>query len=722
MGGRVADGRSCWYNRGRRRRIDVLPEANENESAYRFGVFELDPAARELRKRGVRLKLQGQPFEVLASLLESPGQIVSRDDLKARLWPQDTFVEFDRGLNTAVQKIRQALDDSADTPRYLETVPRQGYRFIFPVERVGWRPASAKPSTAKRSWVAAAAAAVVVAGLAYWLWSGSEDANSARAPRVLTINPLGLRDAGLLVGMNRPVISPDGRFIVYQGLGSLWLYDLRTGGDRPLEGTEGNSLSWCSWSPDSRWIAYAETFQLFKCGVDGDPPEKLADIDDGAFLGSAWASDGEAIVFSVGGVLFQAPSHGGSPTPLLGADGAPLHGQYPHFLPSGALLFVAESNAGRSLFAVRQEGESPTEVLAELASWSYFSKPGFLLLAQGPRHMAVSFDEEALEVRGPSFRVADRWEGSGHFASASDDGVLVFEDYSWGVNQLVWRDRAGGRLEAVGKPMPGLTRPLVSPDRQRILATAREAPGAAAPANLWVFDVENPIAARLTSEGGTDPAWTADSQGVMYRGPDGRLRQASVNGDSAGGEHGPLPAEGYAHDSTPDGRYLVGTGWRPGAEGYIWLLDLGSEASANAPAMIVDNRFDTTAPALSPDGKYLAYQSDETGRPEIYVQRFPGGGDKTRVSTDGGTQPRWRGDGRELYYVQGHDLLTAAEISLDEQIRLGARQELFRGPNLNTRGHNYDVSPDGTRFLVVDTVTPGRAGIRIVENWDLLYP
>ena len=248
--------------------------AADRPNLVRFGLFEVDFGTRELRKRGVRLKLQEQPFRVLEALLERAGQIVTREELKERLWAQDEFVEFDKSLNTSVQKIRQALDDSATSPRFLETVPKVGYRFVAPVEAAAGElaqeappPPPPKPRVLPYALAALAAAVVAVAGWELLRDTGPEE------PAALPLRKFSFTPDGPI---RRPVVSPDGRRIAYwQGTAApyqLMVQDLDAEEPRKIEGAHGTVAF---WTRDSRSITFSrdgERFVIVESAGDPQPP------------------------------------------------------------------------------------------------------------------------------------------------------------------------------------------------------------------------------------------------------------------------------------------------------------------------------------------------------------------------------------------------------------------------------------------------------------------
>jgi DNA-binding winged helix-turn-helix (wHTH) protein len=301
----------------------------------RFGLFEVDLSRGELCKRGRKVVLQELPFQVLGLLLDHPGEVVTREQLKQAVWPSDTFIEFDQGLNKAIQKIRQALGDSADNSRFVETLPRKGYRFIAPLELPGQdEPAGQKPQigspepergvalhaeTGRRFrreravWIVALAVATAVI-IVFWVrWP-------ARAParlRKLAFTPQGQFDT--------PVISPDGQHIAYiitdpseqtgrptgaPVAGRLLIQDLDREAPREIDGTNGADSPF--WSPDSEFVGFSARTRLWKVPARSGSPVPICELSD-EFLGGSWSPDGNAMVFSINHQgIYEVSASGGS--------------------------------------------------------------------------------------------------------------------------------------------------------------------------------------------------------------------------------------------------------------------------------------------------------------------------------------------------------------------------------------------------------------------------
>ena len=286
----------------------------------RFGVFEVDLAAGELRKGGVKIKLRDQPFRVLVALLARSGEVVTREELREKLWRDGTFVDFDRGVNTAVNKIRGALGDSAGRPRFVETLPRRGYRFVAPVEGAASRAASvAQPHRLRRKPFAVAlaigAAFAVGIGVNEWISRSTNPAPMAESQVVKFAVAPGQ-------SIHDPRVSPDGRriaFVTFEDEGALWIRDLSEETPRRVADSEGARRPF--WSPDSRFVAFGSGDSLKRLRVSGDGlPTEICKVPTGTYRGGAWRPDGEEIVFPGNLELYRVRASGGEPELLETVD------------------------------------------------------------------------------------------------------------------------------------------------------------------------------------------------------------------------------------------------------------------------------------------------------------------------------------------------------------------------------------------------------------------
>jgi len=710
------------------------PNSDQAPELLRFGLFEVNRETGELRKGGIRIKLQEQPFQVLAALTETPGELVTRDQLRGRLWPGGEFVDYDHALTTAVKKLRGALNDSPTQPRYVETLPRRGYRFIAPVERV--RPsgsAEAAPEPRRpaesslllqRKLLAAALAATTACAL--WLWGRAEPPTNAPQLRRFSFDPGG----GLQRVGARPVISPDGQTIAFATVGPTGSLQLRSLDDewvRTLDGTENASRP--VWSPDSQSLAFRDGSELKRVSVHGGPVSTVCDLPGSNFIGASWHPSGERIIFSSGVTphLWSVDAAGGEPEPYLDQDrqgGATL---FPHFISDrGEPLAVAFATGGpTSQELVVADLNSDRRVRLGPGAHPWYDPAGYLLFQSsgGDEGLwALPFSAETLEPLGSALPV----DPNGAAASVSSDGTLVYSDaqaFSGGV-QLSWRDRAGVVTGTIGPPQNTRIRSIaLSPDERYVAAEAVGEGGD----NIWVYDSQTDSRLRLTLQEGlsASPVWHPDGTQVAYRQDREGNADVFARAFDRSAEAEVLLATSRAEvpsSFSPDGSALVYTVSDERTKYDVWMI----EDSPENPRPLLIGAHNETAPAVSPDGQWLAFCSDEAGEYEVHVQPFPAGGRRVQVSQAGGCQPRWSANGRELFYVQGDQLHAVEVLVNDGGFVSGSRAALFRHPSLRSRSPlrtSYDVSGDGAHFVTVDVVDEDERierRIRVVENWTAM--
>ena len=346
----------------------------------RFGTFELDLSAGELRKNGAKVRVQEQPFQLLSALVEKPGEVVTREELKDKLWPGDTYVDFDRSLNTAASKLRDALGDSASSPRFIETLPRRGYRFLASVETVGEPAASREASSGvaadaptdgresasqefeqryrllRIGFVAAAAVSLVAMGLLVFQWLDQPSATDAMPLRKLSFTPP--ERLSWKRSTSHVAVSPNGRHIAFVAgnARTLWIRDLAGEQAREMPGTENALFPF--WSPNSEFIGFGTDKELKKISVEGAAAITLSDLA-GWYSGGSWSPDGASIVFAsdAPAKLYEVPARGGSPELLFEPEESEK-GRNPEFLPSEA--------AARSVVFTKRGGSNREMVLKNL--------------------------------------------------------------------------------------------------------------------------------------------------------------------------------------------------------------------------------------------------------------------------------------------------------------------------------------------------------------------
>jgi len=655
-----------------------------NGRPIHFGVFEVDLHTGELRKQGLRIKLRDQPFQILLLLLAHPGEVVARDELQKRLWPADTFVDFDRGLNKAVNHLRDALGDSADSPRFIETLPKRGYRFIVPVDagrpnghplepaletqhalaeqperRAQAEPLSPRAAThglklkisAGLPWMIAGLSSVVAVISAAVLWRATLPADRP-ADRPMTrfsvdLGPeaiQGRADSGELLN---PVISPDGTRLVFPakaagGSEQLAMRRLDQSVVTMLAGTEGAVDPF--FSPDGQWIGFFAGKKLKKIPVQGGGVVSLCDTA-GLERGASWGVDGAIIANLDSYHLFRVSAIGGE-SQVVGKP--EQYGErtwrWPQVLPGGEnVLFtglVAASGAAfnsANIEVLSLKSGRVTLVRRGGYLGRYLPSGHLIYFRQGALY-GVPFDLGRLETHGaPSALLEDLADSEGAASgrvSFSRTGILLYASAARrsGVAPIAWLDSAG-KSQRVVSPSIGISRqaqtPRLSPDGNRLaLAVAGD---------LYVHDLQRGTVTRLTRDAALNrqPVWTEDARHIVYASDvpasDGEFAIWSIRSDGSSqpeklfGERTPLQVSSIS----PDGRIIafVRTGRDRGFE--IWTLPLDSSdpdhPKPRKPEPFAREPSSQVDPAFSPDGRWIAYVSTNGAGlgGQVTVRPFP---------------------------------------------------------------------------------------------------
>ena len=527
-----------------------------------------------------------------------------------------------------------------------------------------------------------------------------------------------------------PAVSPDGTRVVYGVAGDgdrLWLDSLSTGATQSLSSTERAKFPF--WSHDGRSIGFFADGMLKRVDVDSGAVTELAPAPDGR--GGAWGRGGMIVYApSFRSGLFKVAAGGGKAEPLTTVE-APRHTthRWPSFLTDGGHVVYLAANHSDPLgeeteirIASLADGRSAPLMRSE--SNTLFV-PGWLLTVRGGSLLALPFDDTARRVTGEPLRVAERvqydsgvWRG---VVSASDNGVLAYRTASaLPGGQLTWRDRSGRVLDTVGTTERA-TNPRISPDGRRASIALGDPNG-----DAWIYDLDRRgVKTRLTVNGqvGGAAVWSPDGSRIALR---DRMALDSVGGivlhlvDGGGAERDlvrGLETRSEATDWSPDGRYLL-LDWGELDATDIWMMPL---AAPEKRAPFVATPFIERNGQFSPDGRWVAYTSRESGRDEVYVAAFPAGRPKTQVSTSGGSLPRWRRDGRELFYLSADKKIAAAQVRAGvDRLEVGDVLPLFAVELYQQRAayYAYDVSRDGQRFLVVDLVATQRPRVVLLANWQ----
>ena len=528
-----------------------------------------------------------------------------------------------------------------------------------------------------------------------------------------------------------PVLSPDGRKLLFGARGAaggekLWVRPLDSVTAQPLEGTEGASFPF--WSPDGRFVGYFAQGKLMKIDTSGGPPQAVCDAPRGR--GGTWSAGGR-IVFAPERLagLDQVADSGGAPAPLisLNRSNRQLTLRWPAFLPDGhhflyfagnPLSEAAASTSGTYLGSL--DGKDG-KFLVQSDSNALYAPPGFLLFVRGSTLLAQAFDARRLELTGEAVPVAEdvgnpRDFRLGHF-SVSQYGDLVYEGGRQDQGQVVWLDASGKQLGEVGEP-GSHGRLRLSPDG-RILAEESQV---GTNVDLWLVDMARGVRTRFTFSPAQDtsPAWSPDGTKIAFTSVPSGQDDIYIKPTNGTGDAQPLlqdNSQKFVADWSSDGRYIAYLRQDPqGKSGSdIWVLPLFGDTK---PFPFLVSSFNETEALFSPNSRWLAYASDESGKSEVYVVSFPQGNGKWQVSAGGGTRPRWRRDGKELFYISATSEFMSVEVrEKGGSLAFSASRALFPAQSIST----YDVAPDGNKFVVLDHLEQSSAEpITLVTNWTAL--
>ena len=532
-----------------------------------------------------------------------------------------------------------------------------------------------------------------------------------------------------------PALSPDGSRIVVgvtgqAGRQSLYVRSLSALAGQTLAGTEGALFPF--WSPDGHTIGFFADGQLKTIDASGGPVHDLCPAPQPR--GGSWSKDG-VIVFvpSPYTGLFRVAAAGGGPAALTKLDTARREDshRWPQFLPDGRHFLYLARTSDRANSEIRVASLDSQDVLTIVRANGnpVYVPTGFLLYPRGNALIAQPFDPGHLPTSGEPVTIADQVSSNGNvdYASftASADLLAYMGVTGEGFSELTWVDRIGKALGKVGEPALYFG-PSLSPDGNK-LAVEIDDPHGQANSDIWIYDLMRSSKTRFTFSQENShnrlPVWSPDGSQIAFSsnrgGQAAQIYEKAVNGRAV--EHVLAQGESDRYTSTwsPDGRYVVGIQQSSQRGSEFLVLPMGTQQQFDfLPGAAALSRF--TFPRISPDGKWLAYASAETGNSEVYITTFPSGAGKWQVSTGSGSESRWRRDGKELFYRQLDGNLMAAEISEQNGSPVVGRvRPLFQTHTRPSPHWTFDVSPDGQRFLINNLLQPSTSEpITLVTNWD----
>jgi Tol biopolymer transport system component len=578
---------------------------------------------------------------------------------------------------------------------------------------------------------AVAAVAIVAALVFAILYFRGPATPEAHTMRFFVVPP----EKAIVVGGGQH-ISPDGQRLVFVATGAdgkrvLWTRPIDALGAQPLPGTEEASNPF--WSPDSRSIGFfAAGSKLKKIDFAGGPAQTLTDLQTTA-AGGTWNQQG-LIVFSrsPGDGLYKVSATGGTAARATNLDESRKETTHawPYFLPDGRhFLYLARSaqreNTGIYVAAL---DSSERKLLVNADSSAAYAPPGFLLFLRERTLMAQRFDANNLQLSGEAFPIAEQVGNNPatgrSFFSVSQTGVLTYLSSNTPSTQLIWFDRTGKQLRQVGAPAADNTLRL-SPDEKQ-LAVARLDVQAGA-TDIWLIDLARNTPSRFTFDPANEsgPVWSPDGSRLVFasnRSGVANLYQKLANGTGSDEALFKSAESAGPNDWSSDGKFLLYGVLSPRTSTDLWILPMFGEQKA---VPFIQTEFAEIQARFSPDGRWVAYTSNASGPFQVYVQSFPASGGKWQISTNGGAQPQWRHDGKELFFLSPNRKLMAVEVNgSGATFVAGVPQDLFEVrtsplfPGLGSSSY-YAASGDGKRFLVNTPVgESGSVPLTIVLNWS----
>jgi DNA-binding winged helix-turn-helix (wHTH) protein/Tol biopolymer transport system component len=704
-----------------------------------FGDFRVDLNARKFWRRETAVELPSRAFDALVYLIRHRDRIVSKNEIITSIW-QDVAVTDDSLVNV-VSVLRRVLGDDRRNVRFINTIPRRGYQFVAAVTALATPPGRASanidqtssgvgrhPSAIDRlagtsSIRLGMAFGIAAAALAFFAITSTDEPtippreNQSSVIRFAQSSPPGMRI------VSGGVLSPDARYLAFvaqdetNGGATLWVRVLGSGELRRLGGTDGASKPF--WAPDARRIAFFANGKLLSTSFSAEQPRTIAQVDLTP-AGGSWGPDDTILFAAWAGGIYSVPASGREPaSTVIELDRAAqdISITWPQILPDGRHFLYHRVNLdpSRTGTYVGDRVTRDTYRLFDTESPAVFAAPNHVLHVRDEMLIAEEFDTSRLETTGLAQIVA---RGVSAPTLDADDMVsaagnlLAFPE---GVRHqnLSWLNRTGEPI--LGLAMPTVIyNPRLSPDQSQLLATGSITtdPG------LWLASASREEYSRLEPDA-IAPLWAPDGRSIAFtaRGGFDLIIRAM---DRRAGKRRLLSDTSVKilNDWSPNGEEIIYT-----RGGGIRGLDLWAtriETGATHPLLATPSN--ELQARISPDGKWIAYASDESGALDVYVQRYPTLGDKQIVSANGGGQPQWRADQRELFYLSADRTIMSVNVdSTASRIDFDRPRKLFAAPltgNAEDARDHYIVSTDGNRFLVDGSLPEGGdRKITVIVNW-----
>jgi eukaryotic-like serine/threonine-protein kinase len=575
-----------------------------------------------------------------------------------------------------------------------------------------------------RRAAALAAALLLMAGLGFLgirTFHGSPNTDSLRTVK-FTITPTNLR-RGSDTDIDAEVsVSRDGKHIAYVEAqdAQLWIRDIDEEKARPVPGA--TNVYQVFWSPDNQFIGYARGCvnagcDLVRIPVEGGTPTIIAKTK-GLFRRANWSSDGETVVYCDTTGMYTVPTKGGPTTLVL----AHPHIEHPSFLdlPHNRRAFLYQAvdagMRGHGLF-VQVEGEQQRHLLLVSSStnpYPAYSPTGHIVYVDGFRDAsaiwALPFSLEKLEATGKPFPITQH----GSSPSLSLTGTLVYSDLPTDRQQLGTVDRSGGNFTPIGDAQRQSS-PRLSPDGRKLAIEMVDTDP-----DLYIYDLTRAVKTRFTfdSAGVRLAGWTPSGDEIVYASNRNGNLDIFSKASSGNSDAKLLVARAAGPDWSPDQRFLIYVANSPETKGDLIYRERQKDGSLGDAKVFLKTPFNEVSPRFSPEGRFVAYVSDESGHNEVYVRDFPAGANKWQISAMGGTEPAWKKDGKELFYVEGRKLM-AVSIATRPAFSSGTPAGLFEKRSLQSSlNPQYDVSADGKLFYILDRPAGEKPlSIHVVHNW-----